>query len=105
MIDYNKEYIVWEQDPYRVILRNNSYYIQSNIISYYKHYIDICSVDDKILAVLIAIILCSDFHGLPIKHHTKDVYRPDVDVRFREHLFTFNISEAIDVEFKEVINE
>lgn len=103
MLDH-KEYIVWEQEPYRVISRDYIYFIQSNNISY-KHYIDICSVNDKILAVLIAIILCSDFHGLPVKHHTKDVYRADLDARFREHLFTFNISEAIDVEFKEVTNE
>ena len=104
MIGYNEEFLIWELEPYRVILRNNKYFIQANHI-FYKSYTDICSVDDKILSVLVANILCSDFHGLPVKHRSKDVYYPDTDATVREHLFTFNISEALGVEYKEVSDE
>ena len=104
MIGYNEEFLIWELEPYRVILRNNTYFIQANNIDY-KHYTDICSVNDKILSVLVANILCSDFHGLSVKHRSKDVYYPDTDATVREHLFTFNISEALDVVYKEVSDE
>ena len=85
-------------------MRNDKYVIQDNI-TYYKQYHDIYSVDDKIIAVLITNILCKDYLGSSINHRVRDVYHADVDATVREHLFTFNISEALGVEFKEVTDE
>lgn len=103
MIENKKEYIIWESEPYRVILRNTRYFIQDNI--HYQEYADVCSVNDKILAVLIANILCVEFNEVTVNHRVKDVYHPDVDKTVREHLFTFHISEALGVEYKEVSDE
>ncbi len=101
---YNKEFLIWETEPYRVILRNNEYIIQDNIRCY-KSYTDICTVGDKITAVLVANILCKDYLGLSINHRSKDVYFAPTDTTVREHIFMFNISEALDVEYREVTNE
>lgn len=96
-----EELVIWELEPFRVILRNNRYFIQDNNI-YYKQYTDVCSVNDKIIAVLIAHILSTEFHGLPVNHRVKDVYLAEMNQTVREHLYTFSISEALGVEFKEV---
>ena len=104
MIEYNEEFLVWETEPYRVILRNNEYVIQDEFRCY-QRYTDVCTVDDKITAVLVANILCKDYLGLPIEHRSKVVYDAPTDTTFREHLFMIRISEALDVKYKEVTDE